>query len=322
LRSGIFAWAVFAAAANAHAATPAPYPDKPVKMLVGFAAGGGTDITARMIATKLSEQLGQSVVVENRPGSGGMIATASVARAPADGYTLLMAAAADAVQHLIRKDLGYNLLRDFSPISLVVTVPFALVIHPSVPATSVADLIRIARSRPGKLNYASSGIASSAHLSNELFNAMAKVDIVHVPYKGVSEGVTAVATGQVDMVFASFPAAMPLADAKKIRLLAVSTPYRSIVMPDLRTIAESGLPGYERYGWYGVLAPKDVPKPVADRLNASIVSAVNNPEFRDAFIRQGLEPKTNTREAFATFLQSEVDQSAKLVRSADLRAGR
>ncbi|MGZ5116437.1 MAG: Bug family tripartite tricarboxylate transporter substrate binding protein, partial [Burkholderiales bacterium] len=151
------------------------YPDKPVRMLVGFAAGGGTDITARMIASKLSEQLGQGVVVENRPGSGGMIATSAVARAPADGYTLLMAAAADAVQHLVRKDLSYNLLRDFSTVSLVVTVPFALVVHPSVPARNVADLIHLARSQPGKLNYGSSGIASSAHLSNELFNAMAGV---------------------------------------------------------------------------------------------------------------------------------------------------
>ncbi|MGZ5170216.1 MAG: tripartite tricarboxylate transporter substrate binding protein [Burkholderiales bacterium] len=294
------------------------YPDKPVRMLVGFAAGGGTDITARMIASKLSEQLGQGVVVQNRPGSGGMIATSAVARAPADGYTLLMAAAADAVQHLVRKDLSYNLLRDFSTVSLVVTVPFALVVHPSVPARNVADLIHLARSQPGKLNYGSSGIASSAHLSNELFNAMAGVKIVHIPYRGVSEGVTALATGQVDMIFASFPAAMPLAEAKKIKLLAVSTPYRSVVMPALPTVSESGLRGYERYGWYGVIAPKDVAKAITARLNKAIVAAVDGSDMRQAFIRQGLEPRTNSPEQFARFLEAEVTQSAKLVQSADL----
>ena len=313
-----FAAVFFIAAAAAHAA--APYPEKPVRMLVGFAAGGGTDITARMLAAKLTEQLGQSVIVENRAGSGGMIATSTVARAPGDGYTLLMAAAADAVQHLVRKDLPYNLQRDFAPVSLVVTVPFALVVHPSVPVASVADLVKLARAQPGRLNYASSGIASSAHLSNELFNSMARVKIVHVPYKGVSEGVTALATGQVDMVFSSFPAAMPLAEAKKVKLLAVSTPYRSVVMPSLPTISESGLPGYERYGWYGVLAPKDVPVSILDRLNSSIVAAVAKPDLRDAFIRQGLEPKTNTREAFARFVDAEVKQSANLVRSADMSA--
>lgn len=302
-------------------ASPAwAYPDKPVRMLVGFAAGGGTDITARMVSSKLSEQLGHTVIVENRPGSGGMIATAAVARAPADGHTLLMAAAADAVQHLVRKDLTYKLLGDFAPISLVVTVPFALVVHPSVPASSVSELIRLARAQPGKLNYGSSGIASSAHLSNELFNAMAGVKIVHVPYRGVSEGVTALATGQVDMIFSSFPAAMPLAQARKIKMLAVSTPYRSVVMPALPTVSESGLPGYERYGWYGVIAPRDVPKGIIATLNKAIIGSIGRPEMRDSFIRQGLEPRTNTPEEFARFLESEVTQSAKLVRSADLSA--
>lgn len=309
---------MLAAASIGHAASA--YPDKPMRMLVGFAAGGGTDITARMVASKMSGDLGQTVVVENRTGSGGMLATAAVARAPADGYTLLMAAAADTVQHLVRKDLSYNLLRDFAPVSLVVTVPFALAVHPAVPAANVAELIRLARARPAKLNYASSGVASSAHLSNELFNSMARVKIVHVPYRGVAEGVTGVATGQVDMVFGSFPAVIPLADAKKIRLLAVSTPYRSVVMPSLPTVAESGLPGYARYGWYGVLVPRDVPANVVDRLNATIVAAVGSPDMRDSFIKQGLEPKTTTREAFARFLQTEVDQSAGLVRSADLSA--
>jgi len=195
--------------------------------MVGFSAGGGTDVTARVLAQKLSEYLGQPVIVENRPGSGGMIATEAVAKAAADGYTLLMVAAADVVQPAMRAKLSYDLERDFAPISNVVVVPFALVTHPSVPVRNVKDLIALARTRPGGLNYASSGIGSSAHLSNELFNSMAKVKITHVPYKGVSEGVTALAGGQIEMIFGSFPATLPLNEAGKIRMLAVSTLKRA-----------------------------------------------------------------------------------------------
>ncbi|GAA4322398.1 tripartite tricarboxylate transporter substrate binding protein [Pigmentiphaga soli] len=314
--------AVLGWAAAAHTACAAGYPERPIRMLVGFAPGGGVDVTARLLATRLSEQLGQSVVVENRPGSGGMIATAAVAHAQADGYTVLMASAADAAQHLLHSDLSYDLLKDFAPVSLVVTVPFALVTRPSLPVANVADLVRLARAHPGELRYASSGIASAAHLSNELFNSMAKVQIMHIPYKGVSEGVTAVAAGQIDMVFASFPSVMALADAGKVKLLAVSTPYRSAVMPALPTVAESGLPGYERYGWYGVLAPKGVPPAIVDRLNAAIVAVVGKPEMREAMVKQGLEPKTTTREAFGRFLADEVAQSAELARASGLAASR
>jgi len=185
--------AVVLAVLGLAAAAPAcasGYPEKPIKMLVGFLPGGGTDVTARLLATKLSEKLGQSVIVENRPGAGGMIATAAVARSAPDGYTMLMAAQADASQHLMHKDLSYDLLKDFAPVSLVVTVPFALVTKPTLPVGNVADLVKLARAHPGELRYASSGMGSAAHLSNELFNTMAKAQIVHIPYKGVAEGVT------------------------------------------------------------------------------------------------------------------------------------
>ncbi len=296
------------------------FPAKPVRILVGFSAGGGTDVTARMLAQKLSEYLGGSVIVENRPGSGGMIATEAVAKSPADGYTLLMVAAADVVQPALRAKLSYDLERDFAPISNVVVVPFALVSHPSVPAKNVKELIALARSKPGRLNYASSGIGSSAHLSNELFNSMAKVNITHVPYKGVAEGVTALASGQIEMIFGSFPATLPLYEAGTIRMLAVSTLKRTSVMPSLPTVDESGVPGYERYGWYGVIAPAGVNKDVIGRLNAGIVKVVGMPDMRDLFVRQGLDPQTNTPEQFAAFIHTELVQTAKLIKASGAQA--
>ena len=297
-----------------------PYPAKPVRILVGFSAGGGTDVTARLLAQKLSEFLGQPVVVDNRPGSGGMIATEAVAKSAPDGYTLLMVAAADVVQPAVRPKLSYDLERDFAPISNVVVVPFALVTHPSVPARNVKELIALARARPGQLNYASSGTGSSAHLSNELFNAMAKVSITHVPYKGVAEGVTALAAGQVEMIFGSFPATLPLYEARKIRMLAVSTLKRTAVMPQLPTVDEAGVPGYDRYGWYGVMAPAGVPKDAIAKLNAGIVKVTAMQEMRDTFAKQGLDPQTNTPQEFAAFIRSELQQTAKLIKASGAQA--
>ena len=249
-----------------------------------------------------------------------MIATEAVAKSPADGYTLLMVAAADVVQPALRAKLAYDLERDFAPISNVVVVPFALVSHPSVPARNVRELLALARAKPGGLNYASSGIGSSAHLSNELFNSMAKVKITHVPYKGVAEGVTALASGQIEMIFGSFPATLPLYEARKIRMLAVSTLKRTSVMPSLPTVDESGVPGYERYGWYGVIAPAGVSKDIITRLNAGIVKVVGMPDMRDLFVRQGLDPQTNTPEQFAAFIRSELVQTAKLIKASGAQA--
>ena len=304
----------------AAAACAQSYPVKPVRILVGFSAGGGTDVTARMLAQKLSEYLGQPVIVENRAGSGGMIATEAVSKSPADGYTLLMVAAADVVQPAMRAKLSYDLERDFTPISNVVVVPFALVTHPSVPARNVKELIALARTSPGRLNYASSGIGSSAHLSNELFNSMAKVNITHVPYKGVAEGVTALAGGQIEMIFGSFPATIPLYQARRIRMLAVSTLKRTSVMPELPTVSEAGVPGYDRYGWYGVIAPAGVGKDVIARLNAGIVKVTATPEMREMFTRQGLDPQTNSPEQFGAFIHSELVQTAKLIKESGAQA--
>ena len=308
-----------ALAQNPSIATAAAYPAKPVKIMVGFAAGGAADVTARMLAPRLAELLGQQIVVENRGGSGGLLATEAVAKSPADGYTLLLMPAADTVQPALRRRLPYDLERDFAPVSRVVFGPWFVVVHPSVPARNAAELVALARTHPGRLNYASSGIGSSAHMANELFNSLAKVNIVHVPYKGISDGVTAVAGGEVDMIFASIPASLPLLGAKRVRALAVTTGRRTALAPHMPTLNESGVPGYDRSGWYGVLAPAQIPRDVIARLNAAIVKIVNAPDMKEAFMKQGLDPATSTPDEFGAFIRHEVAQNIKLVKAAGIK---
>jgi tripartite-type tricarboxylate transporter receptor subunit TctC len=318
-RLSLLAGALFVLAAPSPDAWPQAYPSRQIRFIVGFAAGGAADVTARMLAPKLADALGQPAIVENRAGSGGLIATEAVAKSAPDGYTLLLMPAADAVQPALRRKLPYDLERDFAPVSRVVTGPWFIVVHPSVPARSVKDLVALARAHPGKLNYASSGIGSSAHLANELFNAMAKVTIMHVPYKGISDGVTATASGQVDMIFASITAALPLLEARRVRALGVTTRERTALAPNMPTLHESGVPGYDRSGWYGVLAPVAVPREIVARLNAAIVKAVNTPEMKEAFNRQGLEAATTTPDGFATFIRNEVAQNIKVVKAAGIK---
>lgn len=325
LGAGVLTSAALAQAPSIGSA-PAPdsirgqaYPAKPIKIMVGFAAGGASDVTARMLAPKLSELLGQQIIIENRGGSGGMLATDAVAKSPPDGYTLLLMPAADAVQPALRRKLPYDLERDFAPVSRVVYGPWFLVVHPSVPARSVKEFVALARSSPGKLNYATSGIGSSAHMANELFNSMARVNIVHVPYKGTSEGVIATAGGEVDMIFSSIPASLPLLAAGRIRALAVTTLQRTPLAPTMPTLNESGVPGYERTGWYGVIAPAGVPHEIITRLNTAIVKIVNTPEMKQAFMKQGLDPAPSTPEEFGVFIRNEVAQNIKVVKAAGIK---
>lgn len=294
------------------------YPAKPIKVIVGFAAGGASDVTARMLAPRLAGILGQPVVIENRLGSGGAIATEFVARSPADGYAVLLMPAADAAQPAVRRKLAYDLERDFVPISRIVLGPWVVVVNPSVPARTVKELFALARAYPGKLNYASSGIGSSAHLVTELIKSMARVDIVHIPYKGVSDGVTATAIGQADMIVASYPAAQPLLQAGKVRPLAVSIGKRWVIMPTVPTLAESGLTGFDRSGWYGMLAPAGTPREVVTRLNTVIGAIVNTSEMSDALRKQGLEPSTSTPEEFGAFIRNEVAQNIRIARAAGI----
>lgn len=314
------AWGMLLAGfgATGSSAWAQPYPTKSIRFMVGFAAGGATDVSARMLAPRLAEALGQPVVVENRGGSGGLIATEFVSKAPADGYTLLMMPAADAVQPAVRRKLPYDLERDFAPVGRAVTGPWVVVVHPNVPVKSIRDLVALAKKTATRLNYATSGVGSSAHIANEAFNSMAGVRMVHVPYKGVSEGVTATAQGQTDVIFASITAAKPLLEARRVRPIAISTIKRTRLMPDMPTIDESGVPGYDRSGWYGVLAPAGVSRDILSRLNGAIAAAVNTPAMTEAFHRQGLEPGVMAPDEFGAFIRREVAQNIKVAREAGI----
>jgi tripartite-type tricarboxylate transporter receptor subunit TctC len=294
------------------------YPAKPIRIIVGFAAGGASDVTARVLAPRITAMLGQPVIIENRLGSGGAIATEFVAKSPPDGYAVLLMPAADAVQPAVRRKLPYDLERDFVPVSRIALGPWVLVVNPSVPARSAQELFALARAHPGKLNYASSGIGSSAHITTELFSSMARIKLVHIPYKGVSDGVTATAIGQTDMIFASYPAAQPLLQINKVRPLAVSIGKRWVIMPTIPTLDEAGLKGFDRSGWYGMLVPAGTPREVVARLNSAIVSIVNSPEMADTLRKQGLEPGTSTPDEFGAFIRHEVAQNIRIAKDAGI----
>lgn len=272
-----------------------------------------------MVGQKLTERLGQSVIVENRPGAGSSIATERVAASPADGYTLLMLGASGAAQAALRARLPYDVERDLAPVTLVVIGPFVIVVHPSVPVRDIGQLIALARSRPGKLSYGSNGAGSVLHLAAELFNWMAKVKIEHVPYKGAAEYVVAVAAGEIDMSFTTITSALPLLNVGRLRAVAVTSARRTSMMPSLPTLAESGLTGYDRSSWFGMLTPAGVPKDIIAQLNEAIGRIVNAPETRDSLIQQGLEPQTGTPEQFAALIRNEIVQNARLIQLAGIK---
>ncbi len=296
------------------------YPVKPIRMVVGFPVGVGSDTTARMVAQKLSENLGQPVVVENRTGAAGQLATERVIASPADGYTLLMMTSAETIRPALRANLPYDLERDLTPVALVAIAPFLLVVHPSVPARSVKELIALARAKPGKLSYGSTGVGSTSHLAGELFKFMAKVNIIHVPYKGSTESSVATASGQIDMSFSVITAVKPLVDAGKIRPLAVTGAKRAALMPSIPALNEAGLLGYNCPTWFGVMAPAGVPKEIIARLHAVIDKSVNTPEANAALNKQGIEVETSTPEQFAAMIHSEIARNLNLVKSAGIKA--
>ncbi|MBI4191770.1 MAG: tripartite tricarboxylate transporter substrate binding protein [Betaproteobacteria bacterium] len=315
----IFAGIVACAGLSVSDSSAQGYPVKPIRIVVGFPAGGTADVVARMVAQKLPEHLGQPAIVENRPGAGSSIATERVATSPADGYTLLMLGNSGAVQPVLRAKLPYDLERDLAPVSSVVIGPFVLVVHPSVPARNVGELIALARSRPGKLNYGTNGVATSPHLAAELFNWMAKAKIVHVPYKGASEYIVAVAAGEIDMSFSALSPTLPLLKVGKLRALAVTSAKRASLMPSIPTLGESGMRGYDRSTWFGVLTPAGVAKVIIAQLNAVLGKVVNTPEMKEAFSQQGLEPQTGTPEQFAAFIRGEIAQNARLIKMAGVK---
>lgn len=294
------------------------FPTKPLRIIVGFSAGGGGDVSGRLLAQKMSASLGQPVIVENRVGAGGAIASELVAKSPADGHTLLYAAGAFAALPALRAKLPFDTEKDFAPVSLVVITAFTLAVHPSVPVRDVKTLIALARARPGLLTFSSPGVSSSAHLAGELFNMMAQVKIRHIPYKGAPEAATAVAAGEIDVGLPSVTAALPLLEAGKLRAIAVTSAKRSVLLPAVPALDESGLRGYDRGGWNGMFAPAGTPREIVMQLNELLGKIANTPEMKEALKKLGFEVRTGTPEQFAAFVHNEMAQNAKLVKFAGL----
>ncbi len=313
------AWVADATAQTPSTGSGQGFPTKPMRMVVGFPPGGGPDVTARAVGQKMAESLGQSMVIENRPGASGYIAFERVAASVADGYTLLMMSSNDTALPALRSKLAYDIGRDLSPVSLVTVGPMMLVVRPTLAARNVKELIALAQSQPGKLKYGTSGAGGTVHLTSELFNAMAKAEIQHVPYKGSAESVVAVASGQIDMSFPSVTVAQPLVEAGRLRGLAVTGAKRMPSVPSLPTLDESGLRGFDRTAWYGVAAPAGVPKSTVALLNAEIGKVVNTADMKAFFLKQGLEVQTNAPEQFAAFIRSEIVQNARLAKLAGIK---
>ena len=310
--SAALAWSSAARAQQA-------YPAKPIRLILPFPPGGSTDIVARLIGQKLTESWGQPVLIENRPGAGGNIAAETAARAAPDGYTLFQVNVANAIGATLYPKLSYDLITSFAPVIQLATTPYVLLAHPTVPAKNTTELIALAKARPGQLNYASAGGGSATHLSGELLKSMAGVNIVHVPYKGTGPAVTALLSGEVDLYFATVPAALPLVEAKKLRALGVTSARRSPLMRDVPAIAEAGLKGYETSTWHGILAPAATPADIVVKLNAEIARTLAQPAVRERLVGQGLDPVGGTPEQFGAYLKTEISKWAVVVKASGAR---
>jgi len=302
-----------------HAAT---YPDKPIRLIVGFAPGGPNDIVARIVGQKMSESFNVPVIVDNRPGANSMIGMQLGAKAPPDGYTITMISASAATNPSVYTDVPFDLMKDFSPVTVVASSAFIVVVNPSLPTKSIKDLIAVAKQKPGQLNFASSGAGGTLHLAAELFNSLAHVTMNHVPYKGGAPALNDVIAGNVELMFSPITIAMPQVTSGRLRALAVTSAKRLEAMPDMPTIAEAGLPGYEATGWYGVVAPAGTTRPVVATLNQEIVKTLGRPEVRQQFVKMDLEPVGNLPEQMRKYLQEELVKWAKVVRDAKLTRGK
>jgi len=296
------------------------YPARPIRLTLGYSAGGGTDHVTRIIAARLSHALSQPVVVVNQPGASGAIALERIARSRPDGYDLIVVSAADTILPALRAALPFDMARDLAPVAPAVTGALALVVNPALPVRSVTDLVALARSRPGALNYGSPGVGNSQHLAGELFNRLAGTRIVHVPFRGGAEAINATLAGDTEITFASVAPARPLIEEGRLRLLAVTTAARSAALPDTPTVAEAGVAGYSRATWFGVAGPAGTPTAILDRLNAAIVVAMHEEGTRRVLLAQGLEPFPGTQADFAAFVRSELTGNAAIVRDMGIAA--
>jgi tripartite-type tricarboxylate transporter receptor subunit TctC len=311
LKAGLSATMVMAAFA-VHAAE---WPDKPIRVILSVPAGATPDVTARLVFPGLSQQLGASLVADNRAGGGGVIGAEIAAKSAPDGYTLFISSpgALTILPHM-RKNIPYDTIRDFAPISLISIGPFVLMTHPSVPAKSIKELIALAKAQPGKLNYASAGNGVANHLAGELFKQMAGIDIVHVPYKGAPQAVTDVLAGHMNMMFNSVAPIVGYIKTGKIRVLGIASLQRSPQLPDVPTIHESGVPGFEAVNWFGMFAPAKTPRNIINRLNGALVQTIKTPEMQSQFIKLGADPIGSSVEEFTAFVKRDMEKYEKVVR--------
>ena len=317
-RQLLYALTAFVLATLAAPVSAQPYPTRPVRMIAPFAPGGGTDISARILAEGLTKLLGQTVVVDNRPGAGSTLGTDLAAKANPDGYTLLLGNISMAFNAALYRKLPYNTIRDFAPISLVTDQPNILIAHPSLPAKTLGEFVKLARSQPGKLTYGSAGNGSGTHLAMELLLMSQSMDLVHVPFKGTGPALTALLGNQISVFFSTYASALPHVKADRLRAYAVTSAKRTSTLPDVGTVAEQGVRGYEYSTWYGLLAPAGVPRPIIDKLSKSTLAVLGTPEVKERYNAQGMDVVPNSPAEFSSLIKSEMTKWGKVVRAAKL----
>lgn len=305
---------------GAAAVSSQTYPAKPVRIIVPFSPGGSTDVTARILAQKLTEAWRQQVIVDNRAGAGGNIGAEAVAKAAPDGYTLLLATTGVmGINHRLYRSLPFDAVRDFAPVTQIGALPLILIVHPSLPAKSVRELVSIAKARPGQLSYASSGVGSATHMTGELFRMMAGVDVVHIPYKGSGQAMVDLISGQIGMAFDQITSSLPHVESGKLRALAVTSAKRFPSVPNLPSVAEAGISGYESVSWNGIAAPANTPRDIVMRIQGEIARALQSADIKERFFKDGIEPVGSTPEQFAAHIRSERVKWEKVVAAAGIK---
>ena len=301
-----------------HSQSTTPYPAKPIRLIVPFAPGGGTDILARSLGQLLGSSLGQQVIVDNRPGAGGVLGAELTAKSAPDGYTIMMVSSSYSVNPALYK-LSFDPIKDLTPISQVASVPFVLVAHPSVPINNLRELIALAKAKPGQLNFASSGLGSSPHLAGEYFNMRAGTQIKHIPYKGGGPAIADVMGGHVQFLFSTVVQGIPHIKSESLKAISIGSLKRSAALPDVPTIAESGIPGYDVTNWFGILGPRDMPRQIVEKLSTEIAKHLRNPEFMAKLAAEGAEPVGSTPAEFAQLISSEIEKYGRIVKETQIK---